>query len=70
MFAPAKTPRSIVNQLSSEVARVLGLPEIRERILSRGSVPKPSTPEDFDAFLRAEVQKVGKEIRDGNIKIE
>lgn len=70
MFAPAKTPRPIVNQLSSEVARVLGLPEIRERLLSRGSVPKPSTPDEFDSFLRAEVQKVGKVIRDGNIKIE
>ena len=70
MFAPAKTPRPIVNQLSSEVARVLGLPEIRERLLSRGSVPKPSTPDEFDAFLRVEVQKVGKVIRDGNIKIE
>jgi tripartite-type tricarboxylate transporter receptor subunit TctC len=70
MFAPAKTPRAIVNRLSKEVARVLGLPEIKERISSRGSVPKPSTPEEFDAFVRAEVAKVSKVIRDGNIKIE
>jgi len=33
-------------------------------------VPKPSTPEEFDAFVRAEVAKVGKVIRDGNIRIE
>ena len=70
LFAPAKTPRPIVNQLSKEVARVLALPEIRERISSRGSVPKPSTPEEFDAFVRTEVAKVGKVIRDGNIRIE
>ena len=70
MFAPAKTPRPIVNQLSKEVARVLALPEIRERISSRGSLPKPSTPEEFDAFVRAEIAKVGKVIRDGNIRIE
>jgi tripartite-type tricarboxylate transporter receptor subunit TctC len=70
MFAPAKTPRPIVNQLSREVARVLAQPDVSERIRSRGSVPKPSTPEDFDAFVRAEVAKVGKVIRDGNIRID
>jgi len=70
MFAPAKTPREIVNQLSREVARVLASPDIKERISNRGSVPKPSTPEEFDAFVRGEVAKVGKVIRDGNIRIE
>jgi len=70
MFAPAKTPREIVNQLSREVARVLASPDIRERIGNRGSVPKPSTPEEFDIFVRAEVAKVGKVIREGNIRIE
>ncbi len=70
LFAPAKTPRPIVNQLSKEVARVLALAEIRERISARGSVPKPSTPEEFDRFLRAEVEKVSKVIRDGGIRIE
>jgi tripartite-type tricarboxylate transporter receptor subunit TctC len=70
MFAPAKTPRPIVNQLSKEVARVLGLPDMKERISGRGSLPKPTTPEEFDAFVRAEVEKVGKVIRDGGIKVE
>ena len=70
MFAPAKTPRPIVNQLSREVARVLALPDIKERIANRGSTPKPSSPEEFDAFVRAEVAKVGKVIRDGNIRID
>lgn len=70
MFAPAKTPRAIVNQLSAEVAKVLGAPDVKERISARGSVPKPSTPEQFDAFVRVEVEKVSKVIRDGGIKIE
>lgn len=70
VFAPAKTPRPIVDQLSREVARVLAHPEVRERVTGRGSVPKASTPEEFDAFVRAEVAKVGKVIRDGNIRIE
>jgi tripartite-type tricarboxylate transporter receptor subunit TctC len=70
MFAPAKTPPAIVAQLSKEVARALAAPEVRERIVNRGSQPKASTPEEFAAFVRAEVAKVGKVIVDGNIKIE
>jgi tripartite-type tricarboxylate transporter receptor subunit TctC len=70
LFAPAKTPRAIVNQLSREVGRVLAQPDVRERISGRGSVPKASSPEEFDAFVRAEVAKVSKVIRDGNIRID
>jgi tripartite-type tricarboxylate transporter receptor subunit TctC len=70
LFAPAKTPPAIVSQLSKEMARVLALPLIRERLAVRGSEPKPSTPEEFDRFVRAEVAKVGKAIRDGGIKLE
>ena len=70
ILAPAKTPRPIVNQLSKEAARVLALPDVSERIRNRGSVPKASTPEEFDAFIRAEVTKVSKVIRDGNIRVD
>ena len=70
LFAPAKTPRAIVNQLSREMARILALPTIRERLAVRGSVPKPSTPEEFDKFVRVEVSRIGKAIRDGGIKLE
>jgi len=70
LFVPAKTPRPIVNQLSKEMARVLALATIRERLAVRGSVPKPSTPEEFDKFVRGEVARIGKAIRDGGIKLE
>ena len=70
LFAPAKTPRAIVNQLSREVARILALPNIRERLAVRGTVPKPSTPEEFDRFVRAEVEKVTRVIKAGGIKVE
>ena len=70
LFAPAKTPRAIVNQLSKEMARVLALPVTRERLAIRGSVPKPSTPDEFDRFVRAEVEKVTRAIKAGGIKLE
>jgi tripartite-type tricarboxylate transporter receptor subunit TctC len=70
MFAPAKTPPQLVEQLSREVARALAAPDVRERITNRGSLPKASTPAEFEAFVRAEVAKVSKIIRDGNIRVE
>src|SRR6185295_3190090 len=69
LFAPAKTPRAVVEKLSRELGRVLSQPEVKERVLLRGSVTKPSTPEEFDKFLRAEAAKIGKAIRDGGITL-
>jgi tripartite-type tricarboxylate transporter receptor subunit TctC len=70
LLAPAKTPRPIVNQLSREVARILQLPDVKERIVVLGSVPKPSTPEQFDAYIRSEVQKLGKVVKAANIRVD
>jgi len=62
LFASAKTPRPIVNQVNKEIVRILNLPDIRERMLTQGATPKPSTPEEFDKFVRSEVVKMGKVI--------
>jgi tripartite-type tricarboxylate transporter receptor subunit TctC len=70
LFVPAKTPRAISFDSWLTMARVLGLPQIKDRLAVRGSLPKASTPEQFDKFVRAEVQKVAKAIKDGGIKIE
>ena len=70
MVASAKTPRPILAQVSREVARILALPDVKERIVNLGSDPKPSTPEQFDAFIRAEIQKLNKVIKAANIKVE
>ena len=70
MFAPAHTPRAIVQLVSREMARVLALPDIRERLAVRGSVTKPSTPEEFTRFVRNETDKVSRVVREGGIKLE
>jgi tripartite-type tricarboxylate transporter receptor subunit TctC len=69
MFAPAKTPRAVVNQLSQEVARILNLPDVKDKITIRGAAVKPSTPEEFDKFVRAEVEKITKVMKAGGVKI-
>lgn len=70
LFAPAKTPRSIIEQMSMEVARILNLPDIRGQMVSQGVVPKASTPEQFDKFVRAEVEKLGNVIRTAGVKVD
>ena len=51
LFAPSKTPRAIVNKLNREVAAVLKLPEIRERLQAVGIEPAPGTPAELDKFV-------------------
>ncbi len=57
LLASAKTPRPLINLLNKEVVRILNLPDVKERMLSQGATPKPTTPEAFDAFIRSEVKK-------------
>jgi tripartite-type tricarboxylate transporter receptor subunit TctC len=60
LLAAAKTPRPLVNVLNKEVVRILNLPDIKERLLTQGATPTPTTPEAFDAFIRSEVKRFAK----------
>jgi tripartite-type tricarboxylate transporter receptor subunit TctC len=55
ILAPARTPRAIVNQLNREVARILEIPEVRERLLGVDFNILTSTPEEFDRMLHADI---------------
>lgn len=70
ILAPAGTPREIVNVLSKEMQAAVRKPELRERFIALGIDPAGTTPEEFAAFLRNEVDKWGKVIRAANVKIE
>jgi len=60
LLASARTPRPRVNAINKEVVRILNLPDIRERMLTQGATPAPTTPEEFDAFIRSEVKRFAK----------
>jgi tripartite-type tricarboxylate transporter receptor subunit TctC len=70
IFAPAGTPRPVVERIAKEVARVMALPEMRERLLARGAVPRATSPEEFDRFVRSEIAKLTKVITQGGVKVE
>ena len=70
LFAPAKTPRQVTKQVSVEVARILNLPDVKERFDLRGAVARPSTPEEFNRFVGSEVDKLGKIVKAAGLKVE
>jgi len=70
MVVPAGVPPAIVNKLSAEVARIIKLPDVAQRFQLDGAEPVGSTPKEFAAFLKAEMQKWSKVIKDAGIKPE
>jgi tripartite-type tricarboxylate transporter receptor subunit TctC len=58
LLAPAGTPRPILNLISREAARILALPDVRERLQAVDFNIAPSTPEEFDRILRADIESL------------
>ncbi len=63
VVAPARTPREIVQRLNREIARIVGDPVHRERVLAGDFEPTTSTPEQFAAFIRSEASKWAKVVK-------
>ena len=70
MFAPAKTPRAIITKVHAEVVKALNSPDVRDKLVAMGSDPVASTSEEFSAYVKAELARWGKVIRDNNIRTE
>ena len=69
-FAPAGTQQDLVNRINSEVTRALAAPEVRDRLATLGLEWKPNTPAEFAAFLREEVPKWAKAVKDSGAKAD
>ncbi len=70
MFVPAKTPKAIVSRLNRELARILALPDVKERLSRDGVEPAGSTPEQLTALVKSEEKLWSRVIKDANIKVE
>ena len=69
-YAPGGTPPELVRRLQAEATRALGAPEVRERLARAGNDYVMSTPEEFGVFLRTEIAKWTKVVKEANIRIE
>ena len=67
---PAGTPREIVEKISADTQAVLREPETARRIVERGAVPDPTTPQQYADFIRAEIAKWGEVARVAKVRLD
>jgi tripartite-type tricarboxylate transporter receptor subunit TctC len=70
LLAPAKTPRAIVMRLNAEVAKVLKMPDVKDFLFNQGLDPAPGTPEQFGAYIKSEMAKWAKVVKDSGARAD
>lgn len=70
VLAPAGTPPEIVNRLSTEIARIVALPDVRERLAALNYDPVGSTPSELGRTIDAEIAKWKRVVKEANYKAE
>ena len=70
LLLPAKTPRDIVAKLHDAVVKTVNTPGVREKLVGRGADPLTMTPEEFTRFLRADIEKWARVVKETGVKIE
>jgi tripartite-type tricarboxylate transporter receptor subunit TctC len=70
LITSAKTPRPLIARLNKEIARILQLPDVKEKMAADGADAVGNTPEEFNAHIRAEVAKYGKLVKEIGLKAE
>jgi len=68
LVAPAGTPRTIIQQISKEALRILGLPEMKERMQIIGFVGAPGDAGEYDKILRTQMETMNKLVRDAGLR--
>ena len=68
--APAKTPRPVIDRLNAEFVKVTADPAIRQKLSESGFELQTSTPEQFATYMKAEIEKWAKVIRESNISLD
>ena len=67
IFLPAGTPKETVDLLNREIAKAMAMPDVKEKCAQLGFDAVANKPEEFAAYIKKEVDKWGKVIRDANI---
>ncbi len=70
VLAPARTPPDVIAKLNAELARIVNLPDVRELLLSQGTTPLPTSPQDTAIWLATEKERWTKVVRESGIKLE
>ncbi|MGE5791132.1 MAG: tripartite tricarboxylate transporter substrate-binding protein, partial [Bacteroidota bacterium] len=70
IFAPAGTPKEVVQRLNAEVVKILAMPDMRERLAGLGLDPVGNTPDEFAAFQKGEIAKWAKVVKEAKISAD
>ena len=70
MFAPAKTPATIINRLNREIVRVLNQADVKEKFFNAGAEAVGGSPDELAAKIKSEIARMGKVIKDAGIRAE
>ena len=70
VVVPAATPKPVVDLLQRQIARIIALPDVKERLDALGFSPVASTPETYAAQIKSDIETWSKVVRDTNIKVE
>ena len=70
LFAPAKTPKAIISKINRDAVAALQTQEARDTVLALGAEAVPTTPEEFGAYVKSEITKWTKVIKDAGIKVQ
>ena len=70
LLAPAKTPRPIIMRLNAEVTKVLAMPDVKEFLFNQGLDPAAGTPEQFGAYIKSEMTKWAKVVKDSGARAD
>ena len=67
IMAPAGTPKPILTKISQDIAKVLAFPDVKEKLEVQGSIPAPTTPDQFDTIIKTDTERYGKIMRDAGV---
>lgn len=70
VMAPAGTPKAIVERLNAEIGKIVSRPEIRQAWVQQGAVPMTMSPDEFDGFLRRDIEKWAKVVQLSGARIQ
>jgi tripartite-type tricarboxylate transporter receptor subunit TctC len=70
VFAPPALPKEIIAKINADIVTVLALADVKERLAGLGAEPQPMTPDDFGKFVRDDIAKWSKVVKESGAKID